>query len=139
MKSSAILIFSGDENRTTKVNKIEWTLLSKTSQRSLFELYRQLIVFRKSSSALKSDNINFFHHDSDKHILAHHRWSSDTNELVVVVFNFSTNDQYTYCVPDWPKNGRWQELISQVEIQIDKNELQLDLKSYEFKIFIAKN
>jgi hypothetical protein len=43
-----------------------------------------------------------------------------------------------YRIINWPKNGRWQEVISQMEIQIDKNELQIDLKSYQFKIFVFK-
>jgi 1,4-alpha-glucan branching enzyme len=130
--------FLGDENRTNKVNKIDWSSLSKTSERSLFDLYRKLIAFRKSSSAIKSNNIHFFHQDSDKHILAYDRSSNETNELVVVIFNFSTNDQLAYCVTNWPKTGRWQEVISQVEIQIDKKELEIDLKSYEYKIFLVK-
>jgi 1,4-alpha-glucan branching enzyme len=133
-----ILFFLGDENRTKKVNKLDWSLLSKTSEHSLFDLYCKLIAFRKSSSALKSDNIVFFHQDSNNHILAYYRWSNETNELVVVIFNFSINDQQTYCVTDWPKNGRWQEVISQMEIQIDKNELEINLKSYEYKIFVIK-
>ncbi|CAF0984632.1 unnamed protein product [Adineta steineri] len=112
----------GDEDRTRKINKIDWSLLTKTSQRSLFELYRKLIAFRKSSSAIKSDNVNFLCHDSDTYIVAYHRWY-----------------RQTYCINNWPKNGRWQELISQSEIQIDNNEFNIDLKSYVFKIFAFKD
>lgn len=88
--------------------------------------------------AVKSDNIHFFYEDSDKHILACNRWSIEVNDLVVVIFNFSTKDQENYHITDWPRNGRWQEIISQVETQIDKNQLQIDLKSYEAKIFVFK-
>jgi len=133
---SKIRYFLGDENRTKKINKLDWSAVSKPCQRSLFDLYCKLIAFRKSSSAIKSDNIHFFYQDSDKHILAHYRWFNEPNDLVVVIFNFSTNDQQNYCVINWPKNGRWKEVISQIEIQIDKNELQIDLKSYESKIFV---
>lgn len=128
--------FLGDENRTKKVNKLDWSALSKTYQRSLFDLYCKLIAFRKSSPAIRSDNIDFFHHDSDTHILTYHRWFDEPSDLVVVIFNFSTKNQQGYRFINWPKNGRWKEVISQVEIQIDKNEFQIDLKSYEFKIFV---
>ncbi|CAF1408968.1 unnamed protein product [Adineta steineri] len=129
----------GDEDRTRKINKIDWSLLTKTSQRSLFELYRKLITFRKSSSAIKSDNVTFLCHDSDKHIVAYHRWSNENNESIVALFNLSLKDQQTYSINNWPKNGRWQELISQSEIQIHNNEFNIDLKSYEFKIFAFKD
>jgi 1,4-alpha-glucan branching enzyme len=128
----------GDENRTKKVNKLDWSARTKTSQRSLFNLYCKLIAFRKSSSAIRSDNISFFHHDSDHHILAYHRWSTEPNNSVVVLFNFSTDDQQSYRIMNWPKNGRWQELMNEIDIQIDENEFQIDLKSYESKIFVLK-
>ncbi|CAF4390748.1 unnamed protein product, partial [Adineta steineri] len=118
----------GDEDRTRKINKIDWSLLTKTSQRSLFELYRKLITFRKSSSAIKSDNVTFLCHDSDKHIVAYHRWSNENNESIVALFNLSLKDQQTYSINNWPKNGRWQELISQSEIQIHNNEFNIDFK-----------
>ncbi|CAF0930609.1 unnamed protein product [Adineta steineri] len=95
----------GDKDPTRKIN---WSLLTKTSQRSLFELYRKLIAIRKSSLAIKSDNVTFLY-------------------------------QQAYSINNWPKNGRWQELISQSEIQIDNNEFSIDLKSYEFKIFAFKD
>ncbi|CAF4051996.1 unnamed protein product, partial [Adineta steineri] len=129
----------GDEDRTRKINKIDWSLLTKTSQRSLFELYRKLIAFRKSSSAIKSDNVNFLCHDSDTYIVAYHRWCNENNESIVALFNLSLKDQQAYSINNWPKNGRWQELISQSEIQIDNNEFSIDLKSYEFKIFAFKD
>jgi hypothetical protein len=65
-----------------------------------------LISFRKSSST------DFFHQN-----------------LVIGVFSFSINDQQTYFITNWPKNDRWQEVISQMETQTDKNELEIDLKS----------
>ncbi|CAF4379975.1 unnamed protein product [Adineta steineri] len=49
----------GDKDPTRKIN---WSLLTKTSQRSLFELYRKLIAIRKSSLAIKSDNVTFLCH-----------------------------------------------------------------------------
>ena len=129
----------GDDNRTKKMNKIDWSARTKALQRSLSDLYCQLIAFRKSSSAIKSDNVHFFHHDSDHHITAYHRWSNESDESVVVLFNFSIQDKRDYCITNWPKNGRWQEVISdEIQKEINDNKLHLDFKSYEYKIFVFK-
>ncbi|UJR29200.1 hypothetical protein I4U23_010414 [Adineta vaga] len=128
----------GNENRTKKINKLDWSALSKSSQQSLFNLHQRLIAFRKTSLALKSNNIDFFHCHFEEHFIAYHRWSDEINDLVVVVLNFSTKDQQNYCILDWRKNGLWYELISQTEIEIEQNELQINLKSYESKIFVWK-
>ncbi len=55
---------------------------------------------------MKLNNIDFFLQDSDKHILAHYRWLNEPNNLVVVIFNFSTKDQQACCILNWPKHGR---------------------------------
>lgn len=130
---------SGDDNRTKKVNKLDWSARTKALQQSLSDLYYQLITFRKSSSAIKSDNVHFFHHDSDHHITAYHRWANESNDSVVVLFNFSTEDKRNYRINNWPKNGRWQEVIpDQMEMHIDENHRHLDLKSYGYQIFVFK-
>jgi len=46
-------------------------------------------------------------------------------------------DQQNYSFLNWPKVGLWKELFSQTTIEIDQpNELTIDLKSYEYRIFI---
>ncbi|CAF0719246.1 unnamed protein product [Adineta steineri] len=128
----------GNENRTKKINKLDWSARLKPDQYSLLDCYHRLISLRKSSSAIQSKNINFFHQNFEKHIVAYYRWSDETNEVVVAVFNFSMKDQQNYFITNWPKNGQWQEVIGQTDIQINKNELEIDLKSYESKIFVFK-
>ena len=131
------MMILGNENRTKSVKKIDWTSAIKINQRSLFELNRKLISFRKSSEAIKSNNIKFFHCDSKTHILGYSRWSNESDESIVVLLNFSMKDQQNYSFLNWPKVGLWKELFSQTTIEIDQsNELMIDLKSYEYRIFL---
>lgn len=129
----------GNENRTKEVKKINWSSLTKTSHRSLWDLYRKLISFRRSSVAIRSDNLRFFHHDAEAHILAYHRWTDEPNQSVIVIYNLSIKDQQNYAVRNWPKNGTWKEYFSETNIQIDQStELQIDLKSYQYQIFVLQ-
>ncbi|CAF1687264.1 unnamed protein product, partial [Didymodactylos carnosus] len=91
----------GKENKIKQVNKIDWSLLKNHSNRSLLELNKKLIKFRRRSNALRSDNIEIFHENLDNKLFAYTRWT-ENDKRVVVVLNFSKDQHHGYKVTHWP-------------------------------------
>lgn len=80
----------GEYTRQTpnQPNKLNWSLLEQELNRDLWEYYKMLIQLRKGNRALHTENIEFFHEDTQAKVLAYSRWD-DNGARVVVVANFS--------------------------------------------------
>jgi 1,4-alpha-glucan branching enzyme len=134
------LIWMGEEfgeykPKTPESAKIDWTLLGNDENRSLFEYYKGLINLRKTSGALFSENINFFHEDPESKVLAYVRWN-DEGSRVVVVANFSDNFLAGYTVPNFPENGTWHEWTGDFDVESGDHQIMIDLGEYEAKVFV---
>ena len=120
----------------TQPKKIAWPLLSRDLNRDLFEFYKHLIALRKQSTALQSNNIEFFHENPDSKVLAYAR-QNDSSERVVVVANFSDQHLAGYRVSNFPAPGTWRELMGN-DVEVAEDGLLIDLPEYEAKVFIYK-
>jgi 1,4-alpha-glucan branching enzyme len=134
------LVWMGEEfgeykPKTPEQAKIEWPLLGNDLNRSLFEYYKGLIRLRKQNPALHGENINFFHEDAERKVLAYVRWN-DEGSRVVVVANFS--DQYLgeFHIPDFPQSGTWHEWTGNYDVEVEDGKLVTDLPEYEAKVFV---
>lgn len=118
----------------TQPQKIAWTLLEKPLNRSLFTHYQKLIALRKQNTALSSDNIDFFHEDSQVKVLAYSRWN-DKNERVIVVANFSDQALPQYHISNFPLS-EWREWISGTQVETTNQGMMINLPEYQAKIFV---
>ena len=55
-----------------------------------------------------------------------------------MIFNFSIVDQPGCRIVDWPKTGWWHETLTGIELEIIDSHLEIDLKSYEAKVFVFR-
>ncbi|CAF1349074.1 unnamed protein product [Didymodactylos carnosus] len=139
------MIFMGDEfgeskkkEETKTVLKLDWSLPNNRPNHSLLDLYCCLIGFRKSSNALKSDNLSFFYEHIDNQILAYVRWTNE-GERVVVVLNFSSINCYRkYRIEHWPQAGKWLDLIDGFTIDVSEQGPEIDLNELKAKVFVWK-
>lgn len=121
--------------KVTQPKKIAWPLLNGELNRDLFEYYKKLIGLRKENPALQSDNIEFFHENSEAKVLAYVRWY-DEGSRVVVVGNFSDNVLAGYQVPNLPAVGTWHEWTGNSDIDAGEDGLMLDIGGYEAKVLV---
>ncbi len=119
----------------TQPKKIAWALLEREENRDLFEYYKNLITLRKENSAIRSDNIEFFHENPTSKVFAYLRW--DEGSRVVVLLNFSDQDFREYEVTHFPSAGTWHDLIANIDVEAGEN-MTTELKPYEAKIFVSK-
>ncbi len=119
----------------TQPKKIAWPLLERDLNRDLFEYYKHLIALRKQSNALQSNEIEFFHENPERKVLAYIRWSNQ-DERVVVVVNFSNQYLAGYHVPNFPAAQTWRELMGS-EVKVAEDGLVSDLPEYEAKVFVS--
>lgn len=133
------LIWMGEEfgeykPKTTESVKIEWGLLGNDLNRNLFEYYKGLTNLRKHNHALYTENIDFFHENSEAKVLAYTRWN-DEGSRVVVVANFSENFLAGYRVDNFPAAGKWHEWTGNYDLESGEDML-LDIGPYEAKVFV---
>lgn len=121
----------------TQPKKIAWPLLERNENRDLFEYYKSLIALRKQSSAIQSDNIEFFHENADAKVLAYVRWN-DAGDRVVVIANFSAQNLARYRVPHFPAAAKWHDWLSNSEIEAAEDSLIIDLPEYEAKVLLSQ-
>jgi 1,4-alpha-glucan branching enzyme len=122
----------------TQPKKIAWLLLEQEENKDLFTYYQQLIALRKQSSALQSDNIEFFHENPEDKIFAYIRWH-DAGDRVVVVVNMGDRAFDNYIVSNFPTDGTWKELQGNNEsLTASEEGLVINLAAYEAKILANK-
>lgn len=134
------MIWMGEEfgeykYKTIDQAKIDWTLLGNELNRNLFEHYKGLIALRKSSPALQTENVDFFHENPEAKVLAYTRWNDEGSRVVVVV-NLSDQFLAGYTVPDFPLDGTWQEWTGNYTVEAGDGNLMTDLGEYEAKVFV---
>ncbi|MGP1387772.1 MAG: alpha-amylase family glycosyl hydrolase [Thainema sp.] len=135
------LIWMGEEfgaykPKTLDSVKIDWTLLGNDCNRNLWETYRGLINLRKSSHALRTNNVEFFYENSDDKVIAFVRWN-DEGSRIVVVLNFSDQYRADYEIPYFPHNGTWHEWINDYDVEVNDGLWVTDLPEYEAKVLVA--
>jgi glycosidase len=114
----------------------------QSRNRSLLNLFKRLIKLRHELAVLRSDNMEFFYEHFDDRVLAYSRRSD--KEMVILVINFSSNNKDGYTLKNVPAkegtkffNGLDEEEI--VYVDNGTNEVKLNLKPFEGKVFIEKN
>ena len=120
---------------TIDENKIHWQLLENPDNRRLFEHYKTLIALRKSHGALHTENIIFFHEDSENSVLAYHRFDSFRGEIVVVI-NLSETNLENYTINDFPAGKDWREITVNYQLEIFECKITLKLERREALIFV---
>ncbi len=133
------LVWMGDEfgestPTSTEQNKLDWTLLGNSANRSLRETFKGLINLRTSNGALFTANIDFFHEDPDRGVLAYVRW--DEGSRVTVVANLSGDFHGDYTVPAFPAQGTLHEWLGDYDVTVE-GDATLDLPPYEAKVFVG--
>lgn len=123
--------------KTIEQAKIDWTLLQHELNKSLFDYYKGLIFLRKENHALYTENIEFFHEDTETKVLAYTRWNGEGSRVVVVT-NFSGNYLGDYTVPNLPEDGTWHEWTYNYDVEVCDRNLTIDLGEYEAKVFVWK-
>jgi 1,4-alpha-glucan branching enzyme len=121
----------------TQPKKIAWALLERDENRDLFEYYKKLIALRKQTPAMQSDNIDFFHENTEAKLLAYTRWNSQGSRIVVVV-NFSDQNLPEYQIPNFPVAESWQDWLTDTSVKVDEDTLITELASFTAKIFVSQ-
>ncbi|MBW4468906.1 MAG: alpha amylase C-terminal domain-containing protein [Stenomitos rutilans HA7619-LM2] len=134
------LIWMGEEfgeykYKTIDQAKIDWTLLGGDLNQGLFEYYKGLIHLRKENHALYTENIEFFHENSEGKVLAYTRWN-DEGSRVVVIANFSDQFLGGYTVTDFPADGTWHEWTGNYDVEAHDRSLAIDIGPFEAKVLV---
>lgn len=135
------MIWMGEEfgmpSRQTpnRPNKLDWSLLKSDRNQDLLSYYKRLIALRKEHPAIQSNNIEFFHENSDAKVLAYVRWN-DAGDRVVVVVNFSNQFLAGYQVTKFPATGKWYELTHDYEVEATDKGATIDLAESEAKVLV---
>ncbi|RCJ24951.1 alpha-amylase [Nostoc sp. ATCC 43529] len=119
----------------TQPQKITWSLLTRDQNHNLFKYYQKLIALRQQNLALQSDNIEFFHEDTNNKVLAYSRWDKQDSHVVVVV-NFSAANLTKYEIPNFPTAEYWRDWFGNCEVETQEDNLVTDLPSYTAKVFV---
>ncbi|MBD2464569.1 alpha amylase C-terminal domain-containing protein [Oscillatoria sp. FACHB-1407] len=138
------MLWMGDEfgeytaktETTLESNKLQWNLLKQAPNQDLHNFYKRLIALRHHCSALRSDNIEFFHDNPGDRVFAYVRWNDDGSRAVVVA-NFSDQDFTQYTVPNFPDHSRWYDWLSDRQVEAQDNCLVTELGAYEAKVFVS--
>lgn len=119
--------------KTIDPAKLDWTLLDNDENRDLLEYVRGLTSLRKTTYALFTNNIDFFHDNPDEKVLAYVRWNDDGSQVVVLA-NCSAQYLADYTVPNFPKPGTWHEWTHDYDITVEGDSITLDLAEFEAKV-----
>lgn len=116
-------------------NKLDWTILENDNNENLFRHYRGLIQLRQNYRALYTDNIEFFHEDSDNKVLAYTRWNEEGSRVAVVA-NLGDTFLEEYEILNFPEDGTWHEWTWDYDAEAKEGKLVTDLPEYEAKVFV---
>lgn len=127
--------FGSHKKKTLDASKIDWTLLENDRNRDLLEYYKGLIDLRKNNHALRTENVEFFHIDTDNNVLAYIRWNDHGSRAAIVV-NASGNYLADYRVENFPHDGTWHEWTNDYDLDVNNGVLVTDLPEYEAKVLV---
>ncbi|MGF1495552.1 MAG: alpha-amylase family glycosyl hydrolase [Elainellaceae cyanobacterium] len=128
--------FGSSQPKTQESSKIDWNILKNESNQNLLDYYRGLIELRKTTAALYTNQIEFFHADPDSKVLAYIRWN-EAGSRVAVVANFSDAFLAGYTVPNFPHEGTWHEWTRDYDVEVQDGQLLTDLPEYEAQVFVS--
>ncbi len=138
------MIWMGEEfgefwEKSLDAHPLHWDLLGNENNSDLLHYYSGLVYLRKTTDALKTENIEFFHHDPEHKLMAWRRWD-EGGSLVAVVANFSDEPLGDYSVPFFPSEdgGQWHEFTFNYDIQTAEGVLVDSFGPSECKIYIKK-
>ncbi len=136
------MIWMGEEfgeihDKSMDPRPLHWELIGNDLNSDLLHYYSGLIFLRKTNDALKTENIEFFHHDPEHKVLGWKRWS-DSGSLMAVVANFSDDSLGDYHIPNFPAEGDWHEFTYDYDIQTEGGTLIDLLGQSQCKIYIKK-
>ncbi|ACK72642.1 alpha amylase catalytic region [Gloeothece citriformis PCC 7424] len=128
--------FGNSQNKQMEhPSEIDWSLLNNERNLGLLEYYKGLIQLRKNNPAFFTENVDFFHENSETKVFVYGRWN-DEGSRVVVVANFSENYLAGYVVPEFPADGTWHEWTRDYDVEVKDRQLMIDLAEYEAQVFI---
>ncbi|MBU7583498.1 MAG: alpha amylase C-terminal domain-containing protein [Nostoc sp. TH1S01] len=138
------MLWMGDEfgeyqqksESVTQPKKINWSLLANDQNRELFQHYQKLITLRQQTPALQSDNIEFFHTNTEAKVLAYIRWNEQGSQVAAVI-NFSEQNLIDYVIPDFPIAESWCDWFDNSQVQVNEDNLVTNIPGYTAKIFIS--
>ena len=99
---------------TALANLIGWGGLSSQTDPAMRDHLRftqDLIRLRWNQPALRSDNVNVFHADSQNRVIAFHRWLEGIGKDVIVVATLAESTWYNYAI-GFPSSGPWLEVFN---------------------------
>jgi 1,4-alpha-glucan branching enzyme len=121
----------------TQPKKIAWALLEREENRDLFEYYKKLIALRKQTPAMQSDNIEFFHENSEVKVLGYTRWNYQGSRIVVIA-NFSDQNFPEYQIPNFPAAELWQDWLTETSVKVNEDTLTFEIAAFTAKIFVSQ-
>jgi 1,4-alpha-glucan branching enzyme len=135
------MIWMGEEigqsnEKSMEKRPFDAPLMQNESNADLLHYVSGLTFLRKNTGALKSENIEFIHMDTEKCVLAWKRWD-DNGSLVVAVANFSDNFYGDYQVPNMP-DGEWHEYIFNYDKVAEGGVLTDMVAESSCKIYVKK-
>ncbi|OJV92010.1 MAG: hypothetical protein BGO39_12865 [Chloroflexi bacterium 54-19] len=135
------MVWMGEEfgeywDKSIEPRPLHWELLENQENSDLFHFYSGLIFLRKTTNALKTEHIEFFHLDEENKVLAWKRWD-DGGGVVAVVANFSDNALGDYAVPNFPE-GEWHEFIFDYDKSTENGQMVDVIGASECKIYLKK-
>jgi 1,4-alpha-glucan branching enzyme len=101
-------------NPTASANLIDWAGLNDSTDPSMRDHLRfthDLIRLRWNQPALRGDNVNAFHVNSQNRVIAFHRWLEGIGKDVIVVATLAETTWYNYAI-GFPFSGRWFEVFN---------------------------
>lgn len=136
------LIWMGDEfgqpgeRSSEKSFPVQFNLLNNAPNRDLCNYVGGLARLRRQTAALKTDNLEFTHLDTDNKLLVWKRWADD-GSVVMVVANFGENSFESYNVPNFPDGG-WHEYTFNYDIETQGGQLIDRFGPNECKIYLKQ-
>lgn len=136
------MIWMGDEfgefsDKSMEVRPLQWELLQNEANADLLHYVKGLIYLRKTTMALKTENIEFIYCDEENKVLAWKRWN-DEGSQVLVVANFSDNFLGDYTLTELAEDGKWHEYTHDYDITIEGGVLKDNLAESKCKIYIKQ-
>ncbi len=106
-----------------------YVLYQQNNTDTLFRLYRKMIQIRKKNPVLTDGSLDFLDTGNDK-VIAYRRFNK-TEEIIIMLNGSKSTQEITYA--PWMK-GVFQDLLSQKEVTLEKDDMLLDEKA----IFVLK-
>jgi len=129
--------FGEYKEKTIEPAKLDWSLLGNPDNKALFDYYAGLISLRKKNGALRSAQIDFFHTDSDRKVLAYNCWD-EVGSRIVVLLNLSDQFHRDYTVDSFPAAGVWHEWTKNYSVEAKNDSLTIDLAEHEAQVLVWK-